>query len=142
MVTQSVIIPTPIRRLAWAVSALCLPLLAQTPTVPGRYIVELTVEPVADYVARHTGAGKQAAEGHRELVRAEQQSVRAELEKRHVRVLYAMDTVANALVVQSVGAPGEIASIPGVKRVTAVRRMDLVQEAEDEEPSPRLARRH
>lgn len=135
------IIPTTIWRLSWAVWALGLPLLAQTPTVPGRYIVELSVEPVADFVEHHQGADKQATEAHRERVRAEQKTVRAELEKRHVRVLYAMDTVANALVVQSARATAEMSSIPGVKRVTAVRRMDLVQEADDEEPPARLARR-
>ncbi|MBL8291507.1 MAG: hypothetical protein JNN08_06710 [Bryobacterales bacterium] len=134
------IIPTTVWRLSWAVWALSLPLLAQTPTVPGRYIVELSVEPVADFVERHEGADKQATEAHRERVRAEQKTVRAELEKRHVRVLYAMDTVANALVVQSAGPAVEMSSIPGVKRVTAVRRMDLV-EADDEQPPARLARR-
>lgn len=127
--------------MAWAVWALSLPLLAQTPTVPGRYIVELTVEPVADFVEQNQGAGKQAADAHRERVRAEQRSVRAELEKRHVRVLYAMDTVANALVVQSAGAAAEIAAVPGVKRVTPVRRMDLLEDNDDEPATPRLARR-
>ena len=47
--------------------------------VPGRYIVELSTEPVAEHVARQPGRNKMrsaAAAAHRTRVRSEQQTLR------------------------------------------------------------------
>ena len=96
-------------------------------TVPGHYIVELSTEPVAEHVARQerrTSLRGTEAEAQRTRVRTEQQQVRGRLGSR-VTVLGAVDTVANALLVQT-DDPSQLAAIPGVTRVLPVRTMHMV----------------
>jgi hypothetical protein len=112
-------------------------LAAEPPAIPGRFIVELTAEPVASFLASRQSAPASALHEHRAAVRAQQRQVRAELEKRGVRVLYALETVANALVIQLDGDPSPLTAIPGVKRVTPVRRAD-VDPPPISEPLPQL----
>jgi minor extracellular serine protease Vpr len=98
--------------------------------VPGRYIVELSTEPVAEHVTRAAPRGgmrSPAALTHRALVQAEQLQVRSRLEQQQVRVLDSIDTVANALFVELPdAAAATLAAIPGVKRVLPVRVMHMV----------------
>ncbi|MBI3471397.1 MAG: S8 family serine peptidase, partial [Candidatus Solibacter usitatus] len=97
---------------------------------PGRYIVELTTEPVSEHVARLSGRGRMQsaqASAHRARVRGEQQQARLHLEGRRARVLDSIDTVGNALFVQVPDADAaQLASLPGVKRVLPVRMMHMV----------------
>lgn len=87
------------------------PLWAQE-VVPGRYIVELSGEPAAKAAAR---SARQAE------VAREQRAVEQAIMSRGGRVQAAVDTVANALIVE---APGEaaLAGLPGVRNVYPVRR--------------------
>ena len=98
--------------------------------VPGRYIVELTTEPVSEHVARLPGRARlesAAASAHRRRVRSEQQQVRRQLEQRQARVLESIDTVANALFVEAPeDAAARLASVPGVKRVLPVRKFHML----------------
>jgi subtilisin family serine protease len=95
--------------------------------IPGRYIVEFTAEPVCEHVARsavRAGLRSGVATAHRARVRAEQQQARGGLEQRQARILDGIDTIGNALLVQvPEEAAGELASLPGVKRVLPVRRL-------------------
>jgi len=98
-------------------------------TVPGRYIVELSTEPVAARVAPmgKRGLRSQTAISHRAVIRAEHDRVRATLLKNQATVLTSMDTVVNALVVQIPDARASVlSSVPGVKRVHAEREFHLV----------------
>lgn len=98
--------------------------------LPGRYIVELTTEPVSEHVTRLSGRGGMQgtmAAAHRSRVRGEQQQLRTRLEQRQAVVLASVDTVANAMVVQvSEQAAAQLASVPGVKRVVPVRRLHML----------------
>src|SRR5437879_2879517 len=98
--------------------------------VPGRYIVELSTEPVADHVARLAPRPRmQSAEAsaHRTRVRSEQQQLRPQIEQRQAHVLDTVDTVANAFIVQVPDdAAAQLASLPGVKRVLPVRKFRMV----------------
>ena len=87
----------------------CLPVFAAT--VPGRYIVELSTDPVAAHVAPmgKRGLRSQAAASHRALIHAEHDRARAALAKNQATVLDSMDTVVNALVVADTGRRGGIA---------------------------------
>src|SRR5690349_14252557 len=84
----------------------CPALLAEK--VPGRYIVELSTEPVIDHVsatlpavnakkvkaaAVQTQLRSAAAVSHRARIQAEHQRMRAQFEQRNVKVLDAVDTV-------------------------------------------------
>jgi subtilisin family serine protease len=105
----------------------CLPAVAAT--VSGRYIVELSTEPVAAHVASmgKRGLRSQEATSHRAAIRAEHDRARAALVKNQATVLDSMDTVVNALVVQIPDARASVlASIPGVKRVRAEREFHIV----------------
>jgi subtilisin family serine protease len=111
--------------------------------VPGRYIVELTTEPVIDHVLNvsvaSTGTKKvkaataaaqlrsAAAQTHRARIQAEHQRVRADFEQRNAKVLDSVQTVANALIVQASDADAaRLSSLAGVKRVVPVRMMHMV----------------
>ena len=111
-----------VRRLLLAVFSL-VPLWAQH--LPGRYIVELSTEPVAAHVARlprGTGLQSTAAVTHRALVRAEQTTARAAIERQQGVVLDQVDTVANALFVQIPdNLSASLTALPGVKRVIPER---------------------
>ncbi len=99
-------------------------------TLSGRYIVELNTEPVAEHVARlsrRPALHGAAATAHRTRLRAEQQTLRTQIELRQAKVLDTVDTVANAMFVQIPDEQAaQLASLPGVKRVTPVRMMHMV----------------
>jgi minor extracellular serine protease Vpr len=98
--------------------------------LPGRYIVELTTEPVSEHVTRlgaRAGMQSAVASAHRTLVRAEQQQLRTRLEQQQVVVLDSVDTIANAMFVQVPDADAaQLAAMPGVKRVVPVRMLHMV----------------
>ena len=97
-------------------------------TVPNRYFVELDTEPVAVHVGRAARGGRMAAlrsaeaRQHRARIRAEQQQARSGVEAEGATVLEGMDTVANALVVQSPDA-ARLERVRGVRRVVPVFRV-------------------
>jgi minor extracellular serine protease Vpr len=116
---------------------LCPVLVAQR--VPGRYIVELTSEPVADHVAplntgkkvRSMAAMSQlrsaAAQSYRARIQAEHVTVQRGLEQRNAKVLGSIDTVANAMFVRASDADvAKLAAVPGVKRVVPVRKVHML----------------
>src|SRR5262245_29961951 len=113
------------RRLwVWCV---CVPAMAAT--VPGRYIVELSTEPVAARVAPmgKRGLRSQTATSHRAAIRREHDRVRASLNRNQAAVLDSMDTVVNALVVEIPDArAAALANLPGVKRVLPERVFHMV----------------
>ena len=110
---------------------LSVPLLAGT--VPGRYIVELTGESAAQYIARTVPANQRRAAlagdvglQARARVRARQAAVRARLERRGARIVAALDTVANALFVEMPAArAARLRSVRGVRRVLPERTYQL-----------------
>lgn len=112
-----------VRRLA--VLAAWLWLLASSPAGAqpegGRYIVELTEEPVV-MVRPRPGEPRRAAAGRLEAVRSQQQQVRRRLASRRARIYGSVERVANALLVE---IPQEqlasIRSLAGVKRIHPVR---------------------
>src|SRR5262245_34889976 len=99
--------------------------------VPGRYIVELSTEPVAEHMARRPGrAGmldSPEAVSHRTRLRGEQQRMHGRLAQRRAQVLDSTENVANAIIVQM---PDEeaarLAAEPGVLRVHPVRTIHMV----------------
>jgi minor extracellular serine protease Vpr len=116
------------RRL-WVI-LLCLPAFCAD-VVPNRYIVELSTESVGAQVARIAprGTGKAllhsaAAQRHRMAIQAEQVAARSRIEAAGGRLLGAVETVNNALVVEIPDAQASrLASIPGVVRVLPVHRL-------------------
>lgn len=110
---------------------LTLPVFAEP--VPGRYIVELTTEPVAEHVARQSvkESARQAMRGamassHRARIRSEQTSLRRRLGA-DVTVVDGIDTIGNALFVRiSDDKAARLASLPGVKRVRQVRQFKML----------------
>lgn len=80
--------------------------------VPGRYIVELAGEPAARASARAA---------RRATIASEQRTVERALAARGVRVTAAVDTVANALIVDSKDESA-LAGLTGVKKIHRVRR--------------------
>jgi hypothetical protein len=106
---------------------LSVPLVAAT--VPGRYIVELSTDPVAAHVVSmgKSGLRSQAAADRRATIRAEHSRVRNLLAARQATVLESMDTVINALAVAVPDAQAAaLANIPGVKRVMPERLFRIV----------------
>ena len=97
--------------------------------IPGRYIVELSTEPVAEHVARLSIRDKlhsAVASTQRARIRTEQQQVRQRVEQQQAVVLDSVDTVANALLVSVPdNLSARLAALPGVKRVLPVRTMHL-----------------
>jgi subtilisin family serine protease len=111
----------------WWVWCVCLPLGAAT--IPGRYIVELSTEPVAARVASMGKRGllSQTAVAHRAAIRAEHNRARTAFGAHKATVLESMDTVVNALVVQVPDSEAAaLASVPGVKSVRQERVFHLV----------------
>lgn len=96
--------------------------------VPNRYIVELSLEPVAAHAGgRASGLHTAAAEQHRWRVRAQHSAVRAAIESRQGKVLDQVENVGNALIVQIPDAQaGSLASIPGVVRVHPARQFRML----------------
>lgn len=109
-----------------------LPVLAAT--VPDRYIVELSGEPVAQRVARTVSPGQrreallgETGRRYRAEVRAGQASVRRSMVRRGARVAGSVDTVANALFVRIPEArAAQLWQAPGVRRILPVRTFHLV----------------
>src|SRR4051794_24885813 len=97
--------------------------------VPGRYIVELSTEPVAEHVSAQTKRNSDrsaVAEAHRTKIRSEQQDVRQRLNNTVV-VLDTVNTVANALIVKASEADiASVAALPGVRRVRAVHTVHML----------------
>lgn len=94
-----------------------------------RFIVELTADPVAETVARQPrreGLRSAAAVAQRNAVRLQQAQVRSRLDA-EITVLDAVETVANALIVETPAANRtRLASMSGVHAVYAVRRFRMV----------------
>ena len=82
--------------------------------IPGRYIVELSTEPVADRVARtRTLLHSAEAEQHRAVIRAEQTAVRARIESTGGVVAGSIENVRNALFVRIADdRAAQLAAIP------------------------------
>lgn len=105
---------------------------ARAERIPGRYIVELTTEPVAEHVQRQPGRLRErlngaAARAHRARLAAEQEQMRQRVEARQGHVLGSVDTVANALFAElSEEEAGKLAGEPGVKRVVQERTFRMV----------------
>jgi len=99
-------------------------------TVPNRYIVELSTEPVASRVAQagrtRIGLNSAAAQTHRAAVLREQAQVRTSLEQGGARVLDQVDTVANALLIEASPAnPQPWANLPNVLKVNPVHTVPM-----------------
>jgi len=101
--------------------------------LPDRYIVELTGESAAQYIARTfpPNRRREALLGDpgmhaRARVRLEQAAVRARLERRGARIAGSVDTVANALFVHMPAARvARLRSVRGVRRVLPERTYQL-----------------
>jgi subtilisin family serine protease len=110
---------------------LSIPLLAGI--LPDRYIVELTGESAAQYIARTVSPNQRRAallgdpgRQARARVRLGQAAVRARLERRGARIVGSVDTVANALFVQMPAARvARLRSVRGVRRVLPERTYQL-----------------
>ncbi len=98
--------------------------------IPGRYIVELSTEPVAAHMAAislRAGIRGTAASAHRTRIRTEQRVLRNRLTERGVEVLDSADTVANALFVRMPDDDiSRLTSAPGVLRVRPVRAVHML----------------
>lgn len=97
--------------------------------VPGRYIVELSTEPVVEHLGkqarRQSVPGSEAA-AHRARVRSEQRDLRERLPP-GVTVLDSVDTVSNAMFVEmTAGEAKQVAATAGVRRVRPVRTLHMV----------------
>jgi minor extracellular serine protease Vpr len=99
--------------------------------VPGRFIVELTEEPV--FTAKRSATNRQSAAKERREARAERLSairaqrgrVRGNVERAGSRVTHELELVANALVVEG-GDRASLAKLPGVKAVHPVIRYKVM----------------
>ena len=101
--------------------ALCVPALAAQ-IVPGKYIVELEGRPAAALA----GGRRSGLALSRRSVQSRQEQVRPRLESLGARVLSALDTVANAFIVEIPDADAaRLASQPGVAHVWPVSLMRL-----------------
>ena len=117
---------------AW-VFFLWMPLFAAG-TVPNRYIVEFSNEPVAERLLRTAPRAQAkllfrspAALQHRALIRAEQSTARAALAQVQGKVLGTLENVSNALIVEIPDAQsGQLAGLPGVRNVYPVREFHLL----------------
>ena len=98
--------------------------------IPGRYIVELSTEPVAEHMARSGDtAGMQSLRAGQQRTRVinEQGRLRSWIESGNSRVLGSVNTVANAIFVEASEAEAQrLATLPGVKRVLPSRQVKLL----------------
>ena len=113
------------------VCALFLASLAPAATVPNRFVVELATEPLAVHLASANNSRvnlqSAAALTHRARIAQEQAQTRTGLLQRGAQVLDQVDTVANALLVQTSDAdPAPWANLPNVLRVVPVHTVDMV----------------
>ncbi len=113
-------------KVIWAL-ILAFPLLAEN--VPGRYIVELTNEPVA---TQARGQGRDAmrspaAQRARARIRVEQAEARRRVQAVEGVVSASIENVQNALVVEIDDAKASrLAALPGVRKVYPVREFHLM----------------
>ncbi len=104
------------------------PQLAYARLVPGYYIVELSEDPPAEKAASEPSLERrrQVTRERRDVVAAEQRTLRRILAREGAVPFEALDTVANALLVQM---PEETAAkctrFPGVRRVYPVREVEV-----------------
>ena len=105
-------------------------ILVHAAIVPGRFIVELSTEPVASHVAASGGrVNLQSVDAvsHRARIQREQAIARTALEQSGARVLEQVDTVANALLVQVTAENARPwANLTGVLKVTPVRTVEML----------------
>ncbi len=105
-------------------------LVSQAAIVPNRYIVELTTEPVADHLSANGSSvslASAAANTHRARIQREQAQLKTSLNRAGAQVLDSVDTVANALLVQTTEAnPQPWANLPNVLRVTPVHSVSML----------------
>ncbi len=104
--------------------------LAHAAIVPNRYIVELTTEPIADRLSAGgalISLSSVAVVSHRARIQREQAQLRVGLKQAGAQVLESLDTVANALLVQTTDEnPQPWANLPNVLRVTPVHTVPLL----------------
>jgi len=90
---------------------------------PNRYMVILNDAPVAERVAALKVARGAAAENYRQQIVGVQTALRTEIEKRNVKVIGAVQTVLNAiLVAASSEQAAQLRALAGVKAVVPARR--------------------
>ncbi len=114
----------------WALF-LSVPLFAAT--VPNRYIVQLSIDPVAVHASRNTQLGSihtrlytADSEQHRAAIHAQQAAARAVIERSGGVIHGALETLSNALLVEIPDEmAGELARAPGVQSVYPVRRFRM-----------------
>lgn len=99
--------------------------------IPGRYIVELSTEPVIEHVSASGASARAihsaAANSHRATIHAQQRALQARVEEHNGNALDTVDTVANAMLVQIADDRAkELEALPGVKRVYPERRYHMV----------------
>ncbi len=99
-------------------------------TVPNRYIVELSLEPVAVHVARSPGRAsvrqRHRDEQRRTAIRAQQAMARTAIEQSGGRIRGSLETLNNALLVEIPAAQAAaLARAPGVSAVYAVRLFEM-----------------
>ena len=112
------------------VALLSSPVVVFAQKIPGRYIVELSTEPVAEHMARSGDtAGMQSLRAGQQRTRVinEQGRLRSWIESGNTRVLGSVNTVANAIFVEASEAEAQrLATLPGVKRVLPSRQVKLL----------------
>ncbi|MGA7241136.1 MAG: S8 family serine peptidase [Bryobacteraceae bacterium] len=114
----------------WALF-LSVPLFAAT--VPNRYIVQFSIDPVAVRASRNTQRGSIRVrlhsadlEQHRAAIHAQQAAARAAIERSGGVIRGSLETLSNALLVEIPDEmAGELARAPGVQSVYPVRRFKM-----------------
>jgi subtilisin family serine protease len=114
----------------WALF-LAAPLFAAT--VPHRYIIQLSAEPVAVHASRSAAQANFRArlhtansEQHRAAIRAQQAAARSVIERSGGVIRGTLETLSNALLVEIPDEKaGELARAPGVQAVYPVRRFHM-----------------
>lgn len=105
---------------------LCIPAFAAG-TIPNRYIVQLSNDPVAQHAGNRRLLHSTTAERQRRIVRAEQVAARVRIAAVHGRVRGAVETIGNLLFVEIPDADAaKLSSIPGVMQVLPERRFHLL----------------
>ena len=103
--------------------------------IPGRYIVELSNESVAEHMFHYAPQGVHGraamrsteADAQRTRIRAQQQDVRTRVEQLSGRIVGQVEEVSNALIVRIPDAQAaQLAALPGVKKVYPVRKFYLM----------------
>ncbi|HWB97800.1 MAG TPA: hypothetical protein VG672_13895 [Bryobacteraceae bacterium] len=94
----------------------------------GRYALILKDPPMAERFHTPEEMRSEAAKIYRRKLEAAQDALRAELDRRQIRVTGASQVVSNALFVEvDSGRIPELRRLPGVKSVTPLRRMKRLE---------------